>query len=223
MILTLPGCKRKQADAGSNISPAARPETDQEDEQEEAEVIERLNDEDSIRALGPVVFDDEKPDAGAGAGGTRNNEEAQAGLDKEAEAKRAAEEKEQKDLADTEKAVNGALNKVLPQLRKCYESGGSGASSSTVSLRVHRRGYVIGSNVDGANRAVSACIQQLLGNIKVQGVKTDTITVKRKFSFRQRTKFSSGLARRRRAGRAPPRPRSRSSPGGNRCGRLAGN
>lgn len=181
MLLTLPGCKRKQDNGGSAgglLSPAAG-EVSAEDVEE---VLESPEEDEVLRALGPAKFENEEPDAGAAPFRTRAA--AQAAQDEEEEARRAAEEKARKELTDTEKAVNAALNKVLPQLRRCYERGGSGASSSTVSLRVHRQGYIINSSVDGASSAVNGCIQELLGNVRVQGVKTDTITVKRKFSFR---------------------------------------
>lgn len=185
LLFTLPGCKRKQAgNAGARISPAAQPISggmgqDQEEQEDAEEVMRRLEEQENLRALGPAPGDE--PDSGAPA------TVASTGAADQQEAEKAAKEAELKalqDRADTEKAVNSALNGVLPRLRGCFQSGGGSAASSTVSLRVHRMGYIINSDVSGASARTNACIQEILGNVRVQGVKTDTITVKRQFSFK---------------------------------------
>jgi hypothetical protein len=185
LLFTLPGCKRKQASsAGSRLSPAAQPIAggmgqDEEQEEDDEELRRRLEDQENLRALGPAPGDE--PDSGApvarASTGTADQEEAD-------KAAKEAEIKAHQDRADTEKAVNSALNGILPKLRGCYQSGGGTAAASTVSLRVHRMGYIINSNVSGASARTNACIQEILGNVRVQGVKTDTITVKRQFSFK---------------------------------------
>lgn len=88
-----------------------------------------------------------------------------------------------KALAATERAASNTLNSTAPRLKSCFDRHGTGSANATVSIRVHRSGHVMTSNVSGVNDAVRNCVQNILNNLQVSGVQTDSITVQRTFKF----------------------------------------
>jgi hypothetical protein len=90
-----------------------------------------------------------------------------------------------KALAATEKAATNTLNSTAPQLKSCFERHGTGTVNATVSIRVHRSGHVMTSSVSGVNDAVRNCVQNILNDLKVDGVQTDSVTVQRTFKFKK--------------------------------------
>jgi len=186
-VCPLSACKKKEKREQAPLSSGGQGLTAEEIEDEiqrGKEEVLRDRDE-ALGTLGDVDFDDDEEETeeagGAAAGGAAATDESAAG--DEAAAKRAAELKKIQDRKDTEAAVSRAIGSVMGQLRGCYDADTVG--TSTISLRVHRMGYIIGSNIQGANSSTSTCIEQILSNLRVEGVKTDTITVKRSFQFKK--------------------------------------
>jgi hypothetical protein len=92
--------------------------------------------------------------------------------------------KADKAQAETEKAVNATLGAALPQLKPCFDKYGAPSGDVSISVRVHRSGYVNSSSATGVNADVSTCLDGILRKLKVNGVQTDSITVTRTFKFK---------------------------------------
>lgn len=193
-LLCLPtsGCKRnKVGSAGGRLSPAApnyQPrapgEADNGEGEEQEDIAAVTAEQEALRALGPSTVGQE-PDRGTGrpVAGSPEAAAVVAAANEEARAEYEARVKAHNDRVDTEKAVDAALQGVLPRLRDCYARHESKATSSTVSIRVNHLGYVLHSSANGANNAVNSCIREILGSVKVSGVKTGNITVQRSLNF----------------------------------------
>jgi hypothetical protein len=96
--------------------------------------------------------------------------------------------KADKAQAETEKAVNATLGAALPQMKPCFDKFGAPTGSVSISVRVHRSGYVNSSSTTGVNADVSTCLDGVLRKLKVTGVQTDSITVTRTFKFKSGAK-----------------------------------
>lgn len=96
--------------------------------------------------------------------------------------------KADKAQAATEKAVNATLGAALPQMKPCFDKFGAPSGSVSISVRVHRSGYVTSSSATGVNADVSNCLDGVLRKLRVSDVQTDSITVTRTFKFRSGAK-----------------------------------
>lgn len=185
LLTAAPACKQEHASAGAALSPdepgAAVSTPSDEDEryanrrlQGAKEEVIREQDE-AIQVLGEVKWEEDEPDAG----GAKS-----ADVEAEEKARLAREKKEAQDLADTENAINAALQGLMPQIRACYSAEVTG--ETTLSIRVHRLGYVLNSKLKGSSTSTSTCVQKVLSKMRVTDVKTDTLTVERTFRFKKR-------------------------------------
>lgn len=84
----------------------------------------------------------------------------------------------------TEKAINQTLNTALPTLRACFQRHRATVGELQIKIRVHRSGHVLEARASGQGSAVNACVEHSLNRLRVSGVKTDTLTVERRFTFR---------------------------------------
>ena len=191
-LLCFPGCKRKKTgSAGGRLSPSTpnyrppQPAAQTDDDDDDENLAARIADEEALRALGPSPVG-LPPDSGpkAPVAGSPAAAGAIEAANAAARAEHEAKVKAHNDRVNTERAVDSALGGILPQLRNCYTQHSTRASSCTVSLRVNRLGYVLDSNANCASTSVNTCIQNILGNVKVNGVKTDNISDQRTFNFR---------------------------------------
>ena len=91
--------------------------------------------------------------------------------------------KEEKERADSEKAVVGAVNGAISGVKSCFDARSMTAGSYTLQVRVHRSGRVLSSGVSGASSEVNRCVEKALSGLRVSGLKTDTIDVQREIKY----------------------------------------
>lgn len=90
-----------------------------------------------------------------------------------------AAQKEAEDKEATEKAIEASVNGALGRVKACLNQHKAAPGQYTLSVRVHRSGRVLSSSVSGLGGEANRCVQGVLSGLKVNGVLTDTITVKR--------------------------------------------
>lgn len=92
--------------------------------------------------------------------------------------------KEEKERAESEKAVTGAVNGAISGVKACFDAAkGVTAGSYTLQVRVHRSGRVLSSGVSGVDPEVNRCVEKALGGLRVSGLKTETIDVQREIKY----------------------------------------
>ncbi len=173
VLALTPACKEKVIDTShlSPRTPVAAPHTSPVTTQTSPTVTHQQ----ALAALGPI----DEPDAKAPR--RRSPAAPAAKLDAMSDEQKAAMAR-----AATERAVSAAIGARVAQLRRCYEATSTAAASVKVSLRVHRRGYVLDATVTGCNDQARSCMTALLKQVRVTGMQTDTVTVQRTFNFRER-------------------------------------
>ena len=180
LVFALAGCKRSADPHSSAVSPSRRPDpvvrvstpTTGTTEQSPTAAAQE-----AIRLLGPV----DSPDASVRSGAAVSPDEVVPDNSEE------EEEKKRKALAATEKAVTAAITARVAQLRACYERTSTGSTTVKVRIRVHRQGYVLDTTITGCNDAARNCMSGVLGQMRVSGMQTDTLTVERTFNLRARS------------------------------------
>ena len=170
------GCKGKSNQRANARVPISQDplSADDVDEQEDRAAEARQEQEEALRLLGSV--DEDEPDQGVAHEKNGPTEDEI----------RAEQEREAKKLAATEQAITSAINMVRPQVLNCLSKSEAASGAATVRLKVHRAGYVLDTNVSGVGGECAACLNKTLGDLKVAGMQTDTLTVTRRFAFRNR-------------------------------------
>ena len=168
----LPACKERVISSKNAVSPRAHtsvaaPTT--------VETSPTVANQEALRLLGPIDDPDASQRGQLPSSVPTGTPDAMSNAQKAALAR-----------AGTEKAVTAAISARVTQLQRCYESTATAAATVKVSIRVQRSGYVLDATVTGCNDQARSCMVNLLKQMRVSGVQTDTITVQRTFNFRER-------------------------------------
>jgi hypothetical protein len=81
----------------------------------------------------------------------------------------------------TEAALDKQLEAAFDQMRRCFAQGGlrREITKATLRFRLHRSGYLVNPDVDAGDREVNACLVQVLDQVRVAGVETDSLSIER--------------------------------------------
>jgi hypothetical protein len=171
LVLTMAACKKKTAEPPQPTQAVSPNDPNQPEEP----------DEDDPNAYGastgpePSGWAHEEPDLGAFDAAVRKptvKKEVASDAD-------IAAAKEDEEKMATEKAVEASVNGALGRVKSCFNRHKAAAGQYTLSVRVHRSGRVLSSNVSGLSGEANRCVERALSNLRVKGVLTDTFTFKR--------------------------------------------